>query len=240
LKGLQIEFVRDHDLQMSSSADVISTAEAAALLGVTVQQVRRLANAGELSKVARGLVERASVDRYRVERRGGRTRVWSENVAWSAIAMLSGVSADWTSPSQASRVRTALRTMDDPRELVIRTRGRATIHTYAGYTAAATRLRELVANPGSPAPRRITTQADHLDGYLAADALGRLEVELGLRRDSVGSITLRATSFNTDVIHQLSVAGTVLAALDMATSRVPSERRVSERILAFELEDYSC
>ena len=172
---------------MASYPDLISTTEAAALLGITVQQVRRLADAGELSRVARGLVERASVDRYLVERRGGRTRVWSEYVAWGAIAMLSGQAAEWLTATQASRVRTALCAMADPRELVIRTRGRATTLTYAGDTDAATRLREQLANPNSPAPRRITTQPDHLDGYLGADALTRLEVELGLRRDSLGS-----------------------------------------------------
>jgi hypothetical protein len=54
-----------------------------------------------------------------------------------------------------------------------------------------------------------------------------------------------ATAFDTDVIHQLAETSIVLAALDLAaldlaTSLVPSERRVGERILAFELEGYSC
>ena len=49
---------------MTARTDLISTHEAAALLGVTVQQVRRLIEAGEIDRVARGLLDRGSVERY--------------------------------------------------------------------------------------------------------------------------------------------------------------------------------
>ena len=68
---------------MSSSGEFVSTEEAARVLGVTVQQVRRIVDSGELIRIARGLIDRASLDRYLAEHHGGRTRVWAEHTAWA-------------------------------------------------------------------------------------------------------------------------------------------------------------
>ena len=45
---------------------------------------------GDLTRVARGLLDRGPPDRYLAESHGGRTRVWAEHTAWGAIALLSG------------------------------------------------------------------------------------------------------------------------------------------------------
>ena len=110
---------------MSSSGEFVSTEEAARTLGVTVQHIRRLVDSGELLRIARGLIDRASLDRYLTERQGSRTRVWAEHTAWGAIALLSRDTPAWLGPVQASRLRGALRQITDPGDLLTRTRDRA-------------------------------------------------------------------------------------------------------------------
>jgi hypothetical protein len=84
----------------------MSTQEASDLLGVTAQRVRRLAENGAIDRVARGLINRHSVERYLISGGGGRTRVRAENTAWGAIALLSRQPVEWlTSPTMGVPVR---------------------------------------------------------------------------------------------------------------------------------------
>ena len=59
---------------MSSSGGFEGTEEAARTLGVTVQHIRSLADSGELTRIARGLIDRTALDRNLTERQGGRDR----------------------------------------------------------------------------------------------------------------------------------------------------------------------
>lgn len=217
---------------MSSSRDFVTTEEAARTLGVTVQHVRRLADSGDLSRVARGIIDRGSVDRYIAERQGGRTRVWAEHTAWGAIALLSDMYADWLGPVQASRLRTALRHVTKPADLVARTRDRAVVHSYSGHPTAVARMRHDLVAPEASGLALAGIGTDRADGYLAVDTLDSTVQFLGLRQDPGGAITVRATSFDIDVVADLAVYGTVLAALDAATALDPRERGVGERALA--------
>ncbi|MGL5929319.1 MAG: helix-turn-helix domain-containing protein [Dermatophilaceae bacterium] len=216
----------------------MSTGEVASTLGVTVQQVRRLTESGELTRLARGLIDRDSVERYVAERRGSRTRVWAEHTAWGAVGMLSGVVTDWLGPTQASRVRRRLREITDPADLVTLTRDRATARVYTGHPSARGRLRgQLVATDPFDLGL-VGLPSDDLDGYLAAGKLESTVRFFGLVADPVGDITIRATTFAINIIDDLATQNTVLAALDAATSRDPRERGVGERILADALERY--
>lgn len=217
---------------MTARADLLSTDEAAAVLGVTAQQVRRLVETGEIDRIARGLLDRGSVERYLTSARGGRTRVWAEHTAWGAIALLSGLPAPWLTSSQASRVRSALRAIRGPHELVVRTRGRATVQIYAGDATAAQVLHELVRNYDRPATLLVGTRPNDVDGYLAADELPRIARILRLRPDPAGPITLRATTFDINHIRELAETGPVLAALDASSALNPKERAAGEHILS--------
>lgn len=201
-------------------------------MGVTVQQVRRLAQAGEIHKVGRGLVSRESVERYLASGRRGRTRAWAEHTAWGAIALLVGVPAEWLTSSQASRVRSALWTIRDPRELVTRTRDRATTRTYSRGPNAETLLRERLLDRDLPGPRLVGTRPGDVDGYLAADELPRIARILQPRHDPAGPITLRATTFDIDRVREIAGAGPVLAALDAAMSADLHVRTRAERVLS--------
>lgn len=223
---------------MTPGEGFVSTEEAARTLGVTVQHVRRLADSGELTRIARGLIDRASLERYLAARQGGRTRVWAEHTAWGAIAMLSGMHAEWLGPTQASRVRARLRAISDPAGLVTQARDRAVVHIYAGHPSALRRLVGELVTTDASGLGLVGSRPDSVDGYLAADRLDSTVRFFGLRDDPAGNVTIRATNIDIDVVRDLTTQGTVLAALDAATSRDPRERGVGESALADALDRF--
>lgn len=83
-----------------------------------------------MTRIARGLVDRGSVDRYLQAHRQGRTRAWAAHTAWGAVAILSGRDADWLGATQASRLRSALREVDDVDDLLTQMRDRAQVHDF--------------------------------------------------------------------------------------------------------------
>lgn len=223
---------------MATDGAFLSTPDAARALGVTVQHVRRLADSGELTRVARGLIDRDSLERYLAARHGGRTRVWAEHTAWGAIAMLSGMHAHWVGPTQASRLRAALRALTDPADLVTRTRDRARTETYQGHPSALRRLLDELVTVDATGLGLVGTRTDSVDGYLDVDTVDSTTRLFGLRADPSGNVTLRATRFDLGVVRDLAVHGVVLAALDAATSRDPRERGVGGRALAEALDRF--
>jgi excisionase family DNA binding protein len=58
---------------MAVGEDFVDVQEAARLLGLSVQHVRRLAEEGKIVFAARGLVDRTSIRLYLAERAGSRT-----------------------------------------------------------------------------------------------------------------------------------------------------------------------
>ena len=228
---------------MTVREDMLTTREAAALLNVSVQRVNRLLETGAVTRVARGLVDRASVDRYLAERAGGRKRVWAEHTAWGAIALLSGrTSAPWLGQVQGSRLRKSLgdladETIDPIGELVVRLRDRAKATTYTGHRSVSDRLRNDLCI-ASRASLGLVDQDSVVDGYASHLAIPSLVDKYRLRQDSSGSITLRATTFDLHVVEGLVTGSSVVAALDAATSLDPRERGVGEQALAETLETF--
>lgn len=216
----------------------VSTPDAARALGVTVQHVRRLADSGELIRVARGLIDRDSLESYIAERNGGRTRVWAEPTAWAAVAMLSGVPVDWLGSTQTSRLRASLRAITEPADLVTRTRDRARIRTYQGHPSALRRLFDEVITVDMTGLGLVGATRDSVDGYLDVHKMDSTVGFFGLQADPAGNVTLRATGFDLGVVRDLAVHGVVLAALDAATSRDPRERGAGERALAEALDRF--
>ena len=224
---------------MGVDADLIGVEDASQLLHVSVQHVRRLADAGRLTKVARGLLDRESVERYQLEHRQARTRSWAEHTAWGAIALLGGYDAVWLGATQASRLRRTLRELVDPVELLVRTRERARVSTFRAHTAALPRLREVVTTADLGRLGIVDAAGDiRLDGYLPAEELQSTVRTLGLVNDSSGNVTLRATNFDFDVVRDVISSGHIEAALDAATSLDPRSRGVGERALAKALDTY--
>lgn len=206
------------------------------MLGVSVQHVGRLSRSGAITQVARGVLDRSSVDRYLSSRRQGRTRAWAEHTAWGAIALLSGLEADWLGATQASRLRRTLRDLTEPAELLVRLRDRATVHAYSAHRAALPRLRELLTVPNVGQLGIVDMDHSKLDGYIAATSLEATVRSLALQKVATGNVTLRVTGFDIEQVRALVNASTVVAALDAATSVDPRLRGVGEQALAATLK----
>lgn len=210
--------------------DFLTIEGAAHALGVSTRHARRLADDGSITKFARGLVDRSSVDRYLMSQRQGRTRAWAQHTAWGAIALLAGEDTTWLGETQRSRLRGALRGLDDASELLTRCRDRARVETFAAHRAALPRLRDTLAVTNLAQLGLVGGADDHLDGYIAADELNDTVRSLGLQTDSDGTVVLRVTAFDFETVRQLA-ATKVVAALDAATSLDPRVRGVGRRAL---------
>lgn len=216
-----------------ATGDFLTLEETANTLGVSVRHARRLADSGAILKVARGVIDRRSVDAYAHSKRQGRTRAWAEATAWGAISLLSGQEADWLGATQRSRLRQALRTISEVDELLTRLRDRARVHTYEAHRAALPRLRDRVTSSDLELLGISTTGSDAIDGYLAAADLDDVVRALGLREAIDGEVVLRVTG--SERAMEL-VNTTTVAALDAATSTDPRLRGVGQRALADLLE----
>lgn len=217
--------------------DFLTIAETADVLGVSTRHARRLADTGAIERIARGLVDRASVDRYLRSHRQGRTRAWAEPTAWGAVALLSGQAVEWLGAIQTSRLRSSLRETRDVDDVLTRLRDRARVRTYEAHRAAIPRLRAVLLSTDLR-QLGISDAADgSVDGYLAEDDLDGVVRTLGLREATDGSVVLRMTGFDASRLRDL-VRTTTLAALDASTSRDPRLRGVGRRVLGDVMATY--
>lgn len=200
---------------------LLTTAEAADRLGVTVRQARNLAAHGEITLLARGVVDAESVTQYLRRRGTVSRRVWSEGTAWAALHVLAGLSIDWVAAAQVSRLRSQLSGMSAA-EVASRVRNRAVARRYDAHLSAGGRVAaELVT--GSATIGDLSTERD-LDGYVDTQGLASLVSRFRLREDSSGTITIRSTD-HLDQAGRLSEADPdLLAAIDLATSADARER----------------
>lgn len=223
---------------MATKDELVSVEEASRLLDVSTQHVRRLADSGALARVARGVIDRASLDRYLNAQRRGRTRAWAEQTAWGAIALLAGSDTDWLGPSQTSRIRRTLRDLDEPSDLLVRLRDRASTQTYTAHRAALSRLRAIIAVSDPTMLGIVNANGSSLEGYIAADALEATVRDLALQQAATGNVTLRATRFDFARVESIVTGSAVVAALDAATSMDPRIRGAGERSLGSALRAY--
>jgi hypothetical protein len=213
---------------MSISDEFIGVSQAARLLGVSQRRVQQLATSGYITFAARGLVDRTSLEYHLATRQGMRTRAWSTETAWAAVALLCGVEVDWLGIAQKSRLRTSLRTTD-AQALVSRARNRARIHRYAGHSSAAARLRHEISVVRPASQLGLIGADGRFDGYVATDSLANLVTRHALIVDTRGHYAVRATEFDLDNIATIAHAGEipVLEALDSAESLDARERGVA-------------
>ncbi|MEU0312550.1 helix-turn-helix domain-containing protein [Nocardioides sp. NPDC006273] len=217
--------------------EFLTIAEAANTLGVSTRHARRLADSGAVSRVARGLIDRASVDRYLYSQHMGRTRAWAEHTAWGAVALLAGQDAGWLGATQVSRLRRHLREITEVDDLLARMRDRAQVRAFDAHRAALPRLRELAGAANTRTLGITDTVDERVDGYIAASDLDDLVRTLRLRENASGAVTLRVTGFDFDRVRDLADTS-IVAALDAATSTDPRLRGVGHRALAELLERF--
>lgn len=212
----------------------ITTAEAAARLGVSVRQAQRLARAGRLQVVRQvgsskllddsGLATAAS---------GRRGRVWAPHTAWAAIDLLETGSTDRLTGSSLSRLRGRLRRCEAA-ELVRLTSGRAELWRGGQTRRTAHQLREELALSGESllARREVATQfglaavdGGRIEGYVQDADWERLQNRFGLEADAEGEVFIHLAS-------QKPVTGVVTTALDLAERWGIRERSAALGFLA--------
>jgi hypothetical protein len=229
---------------MSLRSEYVDVGEAARMLGVTKRHVARLGEHGQIRYLTRGLVDRGSVNEYLSEREFSRSRPWSEATAWGAVALLSGIEVDWLGQVQTSRLRGRLRRLatdkDGSHEFVGRARVRASVRTYESFGFLVSRVRKDVVVVGRRGLGLSDARKDRIDGYVSSEVLTKLEKSLGLLRDTRGTMILRATDFDLDIIKRIATKGNgALAALDAAGSMDPREHGVGARTLTKYLQDFA-
>lgn len=224
---------------MSINDELIGVRAAARLLGVSERRVRQMAGSGELTLAARGLVDRASLQRHLATRQGAHTRAWSAETAWAGVALLCGLEVDWLGSGQRSRLRTSLRATT-AQALVSRARNRASVHRYAGHHSTGARLRTEIVVVGRVGQLGLVGEAEQLDGYVATASLAALVTRHALTEDARGHFALRATDFDLGRITAIAAAGhiPVLAALDSAESLDARERGAALDALAQALAQF--
>lgn len=215
---------------------MLTLSEAALSLGVSKRRAQQMAESGQITRVARGLFDRASVERHRAERGAGLTRTWAEHTAWGAIAMLSQLAPFGLGDTQTYRLRAILREITGPVELAVRLRDRATVTTWAGHRSVADRLGEDLVVPGRK-PLGLVENDSLVDGYVRTDEVDDVVRRYRLTPHDTGTITLRVTdSVAVDRFKRSPAFMRTLAAVDAATSLDPRERAAGERVLASRLD----
>lgn len=226
------------------ASEYLDVEEAAQLLGVSKRHVARLGSIGELRYIGRGMVERASVTEYLREREFSRSRAWSADTAWAAVALLSGLRVDWLGQVQTSRLRSRLRQIaenaDGAREMVGRTRNRATVRTYESHDFLVSRMREELVVVSRRRLGLADARDDQIDGYINGRKLVELEKRYGLQTFARGSMVIRSTLFDIRTIERIASEGNgALAALDAAGTTDARERGVGARALTTYLEEFA-
>ena len=209
---------------------LVDTETAARLLGVSARRVGQLAEAGDVTRAARGLYDRLSIERYVVTRRGTAERAWDAGTAWAAVAVLSGVEAGWLSERSTYRLEATLRTITAA-ELVGKARERAQVGVYAAHPSALRVLRADVVARDWTVIGLAGEAGEGLDGYLAAHDLAAVVERYALVASSTGNLTLRAAETDVATVRALSDASDVLVALDAAGSTDARTRGAGDRAL---------
>lgn len=121
--------------------------------------------------------------------------------------------------------------MADVADLVARCRDRADVRVYRGHSSVLGRMQGEIITPNA-AMIGLADSASVIDGYLSTGRRATLARRYALQDDSSGTITLRATDFDLDIVTRLAHTTPVLTALDAATSLDPRSRDVGEQVLA--------
>lgn len=215
---------------------------AADRLGVSVRQMQRLATNGKVRRVGPNRVDAESVLHLERSRADHRRRAWTEQTAWAAIALLSGVEVDWLGQAQKSRLRARLRGVTAG-EFVGSCRNRARIHRLTGHRAVAQRIAERIVGSGATQGLGDLTEASDgtVDGYVTSGTVDGLVAEFALSTSGTGQtrVVLRATALDLDIVAAIAKADQMLAAVDLATSLDTREASAAASLITARLSEFS-
>lgn len=214
----------------------MTTAEAAARLGVSQRQVERLVAAGALASTRQ--VGRAwMIDATSVARLGEQARLrgrpWHSATAWAGLLRLSGLETPWLD-RQASRRLDERLAVTSANELEWACRRRAQIKRFRVSGSFLAELSAKVRLTGASAvqPERdlLSPPVDRVDGYVTTPERDVIAQEYFLIEDPLGNATLRVTDF----LAVASWEGTMPVAvvgIDLLDSTDPRQSAAGRRLV---------
>lgn len=240
----------------------MTSAEAAALLGVTVRQVQRLARSGQL--MVRDTVGRAnlldSTSVLRLAQAGvAQGRKWNPTTVWIALALLDATDGENDEVPDSLLVAAGIAPLDSSRQWHLRTRLRRTrpkdLVRMSGRRAMVTRwrvsasyaqeLRAALVLTGAHAIAHSRDTAarfglasggtDPIDGYIMSQQIQVLQRKLFLAPAVDGNATLRMLPDGIGIAATRPTAGLVstsVIALDLADSLDVRQRAAGLRVLS--------
>lgn len=219
--------------------EALSTAQVAQRLGITQVSVRQLVDSGQLAvtgRVGRSfLLDSGSVERLAAAgtRRG---RPWTPKTAWAALALLSGQNPTWIDPSEKSRLKSRLRTLDAAAVCVL-ARNKDRTFRYRATPDALVALSEYLIASGATAMRDetiaetfgMTGGSGIAEGYVMAGDAKALADSFGLVEEPNGN----------SIIHEVELeepftdghAPVAAVAVDLMGSLAVRERSAGQRVL---------
>ncbi|NVM93713.1 helix-turn-helix domain-containing protein [Arthrobacter wenxiniae] len=224
----------------------MTTSQAAEELGVTSVAVRKLVGSGSLTASARIgrniLVDRSSV--VRLKNRGTRVgRPWSADMAWGALAMLSGQPTGWIDASSRYRLRQRLRHLD-AKELAAHVTTKDANRRYRVTPSAVESVAELLLSSGAAALRDSTVAqtfglaggSDVAEGYVLSSEVDQLVRNFAMVPDPDGNVTLRVIADPAPV--QNGELPAPVIAVDLMDSLSSRERSAGEAVLEAALKKW--
>lgn len=226
--------------------DALTVGQAAELLDVSTAHVQHLGRTGQVTYVARGLLDGASVRRYRIERQGSTTRAWSGGTAWAAVGLLSGQPVPWLGQPQGSRLRSRLASLDAS-GLVAATRNRARARRLTAHESVIARLLDDADVVPLRSVDELSAQlvGSPFEAYATAAWVDGAARRLGLQAAVRGDLVLHEIAADR---HTATVSirwvrdlmqAPVLPALHAAAAEDPRARGLGLRVLTGVLEDFS-
>ncbi|MGF1662779.1 MAG: helix-turn-helix domain-containing protein [Kineosporiaceae bacterium] len=222
---------------------MLTSADAAARLGVTAHEVRRLVHAGVLRGRRLGrqlIVDEASVEaRATTQVRPGRALTPAN--AWAVLFVLSGEQAPWMAASTRSRLLGRWLGDVDARALAVACRHRASRHPHRVLPAYRDRV---LAEPGVVPTGMSSATAVDVDivavdpvaeAYCSPDDLDALTRRYALSDEGRPNVLLRVPSTEDDNVLRLLLdrrtMPSAVTAADLMESDDPRTRRAGQRLL---------
>lgn len=224
-------------VQESPVLDLVSPADAAAELGVSVRRIYDLIASGRLPAARIGhrlVVERAGIDAWEKARSPG-GQPFSPRRAWGLLLLADGEQPPWLDPVSRSKLRAILRNRS-LRELRSRLERRAERHAFRGHPSDLSRLASEpgVMRSGASAARDVgidLVASDYLDAYVPPSRFDRLVRRYRLRPSREPNVILRRLPDLAFGWESRAVAPAAAVAIDLAEEPDPRSQDAAEQAL---------
>jgi hypothetical protein len=222
----------------------LDTEAAAARLGVSEQEVRRLGRERLLRSRRIGrtfLFDECSVDE-RLAQKPVRGRPLTPARAWAALWILADREVDWLDASSRAKVHAWLREQADrePAAFALSVRRRASISQLRALPAHLSRLpheADVVVGGLAALGERAMLSAGQPYLYCDERTRDRLTVSYGLRSDSETNVVLLTSTFPLGRLHVGDVMPAVVGAVDLLASVDARERTAGAMFVREALAD---